>query len=245
MSGRFNKKGIERMRKDYIPKSAGNLRTWLNNFAEKLPPRAAHLGVLPEEIEQLKADARVYDYACDIREQVGRKDREWTAFMSLVKTGSGANDIPMPLPVAEPPPSVPAGILERVRYLAGRIKSHRCYTEAVGKDLGLVGALSAAILNPETLQPDLTVRLMAGRPVVTWTRNGTDALEIECDRGSGVFERIAVALGMRYVDPAPLPAGNTGVLWKYRGTYRRMNELVGKTSDPVSIGVFGQTEAAA
>jgi hypothetical protein len=173
------------------------------------------------------------------------RNREWSAFMALARLGSGTNNLPLPLVVAAPPPSVPAGILERARYLAGRIKSHRNYSDAVGKDLGLVGTLLSEILSQESLQPELSVRLKAGHPVVTWKRNGTDGVELECNRGTGVFERIPVVLGIRYEDPSPLPAADTGVIWKYRGTYRRKNELVGQTSNIVSIGVFGQTEAAA
>jgi hypothetical protein len=233
------------MKKYYIPSREENMRKWLNNFAAKLPACAERLGVMPEEMEELKAGAKVYDYASDIREQVIRKNREWTAFMELARTGSGINNIPLPLAVEEPPPSVPAGIRDRARTLAARIKTHRNYTDAVGSDLGLVGALSASLLDQESLQPRLVVTLEAGRPVITWKRNGMDALEIECDRGTGAFERIAVSLGTRYIDHATLPAGNTGMRWKYRGTYRRKDELVGRTSDIVTIGVFGQSEAAA
>jgi hypothetical protein len=233
------------MSRDYIPSREGNLRSWLNNFAEKLPSQAADLGVTPEEVEEVKADARALNYASDVREQITRKDRQWSAYMMLFKSGSGENNIPLPSVVAEPPASVPAGFLDRTRRLVTRIKAHRKYTVAIGKDLGVVGGRVSPLLNSETLQPELKVQLESGRPVVTWKRNGSDALELECDRGSGVFERIAVLLGVRYVDYAPLPDGKIGVRWHYRGTYRRKDELVGQSSNTVSIGVFGQTEAAA
>ena len=68
---------------------------------------------------------------------------------------------------------------------------HKNYTEAIGKALHIIPAQNPAP-DPALLQPDLTYDFNAGHPVLYWYHNGTDALVIEADYGTGTFGLVAI-----------------------------------------------------
>ncbi len=100
-----------------------------------------------------------------------------------------------------------------------RIKKHKNYTEAIGKALHIIRPQTPA-LDPALLQPELTYDFTAGHPVLYWRHNGTDALEIEADYGTGTYNLIAVRMSISFEDSTPLPLPGTVALWKYRAIYR-------------------------
>jgi hypothetical protein len=65
------------------------------------------------------------------------------------------------------------GIVSRVTGLAARIKNHRNYSEAIGKDLGIVGA--EQIDDPNARKPILGIDFLAGHPLIRWKKGGASA----------------------------------------------------------------------
>jgi len=137
---------------------------------------------------------------------------------------------------AETPAAVAANIFGRVAALVVRIKNHPGYTEAIGQDLGVIGAEETVDLH--SLKPALKLTLQAGRPV-GWTKQGLDGVEIWVDRGTGTFAFLAIDAVPDYLDTAPLPAPGAGAVWKYKAIYRLNDEPVGQSSDVASLSVMG------
>lgn len=136
-----------------------------------------------------------------------------------------------------PPAAVPPGIFARASALAARLKKHPGYTDALGQDLGLIGAEQTVDLN--SLKPVLEISPPAGHPNVGWTKQGMDGLEIQVDRGTGAFAFLAFDTIPDYLDTAPLPAPGTSAVWKYQALYRLNDEPVGQWSDGASVSVMG------
>ncbi|MDQ6631097.1 MAG: hypothetical protein M3Y82_04985, partial [Verrucomicrobiota bacterium] len=122
--------------------------------------------------------------------------------------------------------------------LIARIKRHPNYTEAMGEDLGIIGAQQTMDLN--SMKPQLNIELQAGKPVVRWMKQSMDSLEIWVDRNDGKgFIFLAIDTVPDYPDTAPLPAPGQSAIWKYKAIYRLNDEPVGQWSDVVSIAVVG------
>src|ERR1700720_1989927 len=119
-----------------------------------------------------------------------------------------------------------------VTKLVQRIKNHPGYTEAIGQDLGIIGAEQT--IDMIAIKPTLIALLIAGHPVIQWDRQEMDAVELWVDRGSG-FVFLAIDSEPDYTDTAALPAG--GGIWKYKAIYRLHDEQVGQWSDIVSVPV--------
>ena len=138
-----------------------------------------------------------------------------------------------------PPTSTPfSDIFGFVGPLITRIKKHSNYTEAIGKTLGIIAAIKPAI-DTTTLQPLLSIDLQAGHPVISWKSNGTSALEIECDHGTGIFSLLTIRMSSGYQDNTALPAAGTAVIWKYRAIYHIRDKQVGHWSQVLEISVKG------
>ncbi len=140
------------------------------------------------------------------------------------------------LPAA--PPAVPPNIFGRNSALAARIKKHPAYTEAMGQDLGIIGAEQT--IDYTSLKPVLQITLQAGHPVLGWRKQGMDSLELWVDRGDGkgsVF--LAIDTVPDYTDTAALPAAGASAVWKYKGIYRESDEQVGQWSVVISTTVAG------
>jgi hypothetical protein len=63
----------------FIPADEPGKRTWLNNYAAKLPTYAATVGVTPAEVTQTTADAAYFSFVVDAHNQHTKTTRDWTA----------------------------------------------------------------------------------------------------------------------------------------------------------------------
>ncbi len=224
------------MKAPFLPKDEPGKRKWLTNFAAKLPTYAASVGVTGVEVTQAAADAAFFGYVCDAHEQHTKTTRDWTAYKHAAAQGDALGNLPNTPALPAPPASVPPNIFGRNCTLAVRIKKHPAYTEAIGQDLGIIGAEQT--IDYSSLKPALKIILQAGHPVISWRKQGMDSLELWVDRGDAkgsVFLAIDTVPG--YTDTAPLPT--PGAVWKYKGIYREADVQVGQWSDVASITVAG------
>jgi hypothetical protein len=133
---------------------------------------------------------------------------------------------------------VPPDIFGRASTLAVRIKNSPSYTEAIGQDLGIIGA--EVIVDLNSLKPVLTLSLTAGHPHIGWSKQGMDSLELLADRGDGKgFVPVTFTTNTDYADNSPLPAAGVSAVWKYKAVYRLNDAQVGQWSDVATIGVMG------
>jgi hypothetical protein len=221
----------------FLPKDEPGKRAFLNNFAAKLPTYAATVGVTPAEVAQTTDDDAYFDFVCGAHLQHTNTTREWTAYKTALRSGTAIGAMPTTPALGVPPTAVPAGIFTRVSALAARIKKHPAYTEAIGQDLGIIGAEQT--VDPTVMKPVLNLTLQAGHPNVGWSKSGMDGIEIWVDRGTGTFAFLTIDTVPDYLDTFALPAAGASAVWKYKAIYRLNDEQVGQWSDVATIGVMG------
>jgi len=223
----------------YMPTDDNGKNNLLKNIAGKLPTYAATVGVTPAEVASTKADSAYFDYVLNGQQQFISFGQQWTAYKNAARDGSDASLglLPAAPALGTAPAQVDPGIFLRLADLIARIKRHPNYTDAIGQDLGIIGAQQTMDLN--SLKPLLDVQLQAGKPNVGWTKQGMDSLETWVDRDGKGFVFLAIDTVPDYLDTAPLPAPGQSAIWKYKAIYRLNDEQVGQWSDVVSIAVAG------
>jgi len=223
-----------------IPRDDAGKLTLLQHLNGSLPSYAAILEVSADDLAQLKAGLDGFDYCLKAQDSANNYSSALFAFKRVLRDGPKDAVINAPtLPVL---PITPTAFYPDVFGFLGalitRIKRHKNYTEAIGKALNIISAHSPAI-DPTSLQPVLTVDFQGGHPTLHWKSNGTDALEIEADYGTGSFSLISIQLSPGYQDNTALPASGTAAVWKYRAIYRIHDLQVGQWSQILEVGVKG------
>lgn len=219
---------------NYVPRSDKDKVVWLNNFASKFAQVATGLGFTAADVTSVSNDAAMFSYLINQVEVYTTAKEQRVDYKNLIKDGplgkpGGA------LPVAPAAGTVPTvvqpGIFARIAQLVPRIKNSATYTEAVGKDLGIIGAEQP--FDPATMKPVIKLAMMGGQVEVQWVKSEADAIRIETDKGSG-WQLLSIDTVPHYTDTTPI----TGpALWKYRAMYLIADELVGQWSDVASITV--------
>jgi hypothetical protein len=238
---------LKKMRRQaYYPSKIADQITWLENFRNKLPGYQAALGLSAGQVTAAVADARwLVHVMLTWQPAVKAWAQAATDAVALALSGDGTALMALPVFTA---PALPAGVtatntgaLNRLFALVQAIKATTGYTEAVGTDLGLVGAQQTA---PDlaTIRPEFSVSLQGTQPFIDWKWDGNsaflDMMELQVDRNDGKgWQPLAFDTTPGYLDTAPLPAVPTK--WKYRGIYRVGDHPVGVWSNEVSIIVGG------
>ncbi|MFN7119509.1 MAG: hypothetical protein ACK4TA_22125 [Saprospiraceae bacterium] len=225
----------------YLPANDEERGIWLNNFAGKLPQYAHKYAITPDELSDITKSAAYFDAFIKYRNQLTAFQKSLTEHRNAVADGlSNGTVLPPPTPPAMLlPEPVPMGIFKRVRALVGRIKAHVNYSEADGRDLGLIGAAQPA-KDFNTAKPYILLQLVAGgRPEVLWNRQGMSALEIQKHTGDGKWRTLTLDTVPNYIDREPLPPSGQSEVWYYRAIYHYKDERVGQWSDEVRITVTG------
>jgi hypothetical protein len=181
----------------------------------------------------------MYNYVVSTSEIYKQLMGNLVSYKGLLKKSStqqviGAMPAPPTLPAA--PAAVPGGIFNRISILVKKIKSSLNYTEAIGMDLGIIAPVQTFDVN--TLQPELSVNLEAGRPHIKCTKGMADAIDLYVNRNDGNgFTLIGRLTKTDYLDIANLPTGTLLTEWEYKAMYVIDNVNVGLMSSPVSVVV--------
>jgi hypothetical protein len=219
----------------YLPRADNDKNVWINNLNSKLGTYAATLGLSAADITALNNDTLMFTYLINVTEIITNYKKLRVDHKNLLRDGPiGAAGGAMPAAPALPsvPTAVAPGIFPRVTQLVQRIKTNANYTEAIGKDLGIVG--SQQMMNATEMKPTIKLVFKGGQVEVQWVKGDADAIRIETDKGTGTWQFLAVDTIPHYTDTAAI----TGpAVWKYRAMYLLNDELVGQWSDMVSIAV--------
>ena len=122
--------------------------------------------------------------------------------------------------------------------LAAHIKTHKNYTTAIGKDLGLIGA--GIVIDPVNWKPIISVQFQAGHPIIQWTKSQASAIEIWVDRNDTKgFVSLTINIEPNTYDTYALPETGTSKVWHYKAIYLLHDAQVGQWSDVVSASVSG------
>lgn len=235
-------------RQAFYPVRVADQILWLENLRNKFAGHAPTLGISVAKCDAAIADARWLVYTLGSWLPAVRDwQKACTAAAEQAQSGSGAAALVLPLFV---PPALPAavggqpavvarlpGALTRIFDTIGDIKASDTYTDAIGIDLGLIGAAKTA---PDlaTLQPLLKASIVGNKVELDWSWQGNsaylDQCEIQVDRGNG-WQVLTFDTTPGYTDSTPLPA--TPTKWKYRAIYRVDDAQVGQWSAEVSVTV--------
>ena len=224
-----------------IPRTDAGRRELLQHLSVQLPNYATILEISTADLDQVQAGSDWFDYCLKVDQAAQRFTDGNYAFKRVLRDGpkSAVINLPPPLVIIPPPTSIPyPDIIGFLSALIIRIKKHKNYTEAIGKALHIIPAQNPAP-DPALLQPELTYDFNAGHPVLYWYHNGTDALVIEADYGTGTFSVVGIQMSTHFEDSAPLPAPGTVALWKYRAIYRIRDNQVGQWSKVLEVSVKG------
>lgn len=221
-------------RRYFLPLTESELVAFYANFAGVLGLVAARVGITPEEVETIRADEAYFRFVCNSHRDYTATTKALTIHKNDLREGKPLGAFPEPVSLSSIPPAVPDAPLDRLRDLCARIKRHPGYTDTIGEQLGILGSEVPALA--PSVKPRLTVKIVSGRPVVQWAKNGLDAVEIEVDRNTGTFVPLGIRVTPRYTDTAPPPPAPA--LWRYRAIFRKKDETVGDWSEVASVWVL-------
>jgi len=223
----------------YLPRTDAGKLSFLVNFDDKLSTYAATFGIAAGTITSVTDDTAMFKYMVDMQEKFKTFKQDITAYKNLLSEGPGGGATgPVPIiPVlAAPPTLVRIAIFRRIRELVAQIKANSNYTENIGEDLGIVGDEQTVEINK--LKPELKSDIVAGHPVIKWTKGHADALDIFVDRNDGAgFVFLATDSHPDYTDTTPLPQGVESAVWEYQAIYKINDEQVGKYSESIKVTV--------
>jgi hypothetical protein len=223
----------------YIPASDSDKGVWINNFSVKIGGYAPAVGITPAEVTAVQKDAAMYQYVLNLQGVFRQTLQNITAYKSLLKHASAQQHLgalPTLPALAAAPAGVPEGVFDRISRLVQRIKASASYTDNMGSDLGIIAP--ANVLDPDAMQPVLSVKPDAGRPHIRWTKGSADTLALYVDRNDGAgYTLMGNMTGHDFIDTASLAAGKVIDEWHYKAVYLIANQPVGQYSAVASITV--------
>jgi hypothetical protein len=210
---------------------------WMGNFSLKIGTYAAQVGVTAAEVTSIQKDAAYFQYVMSLLEVHKQTLNNITSYKNQLKKAIAQQHIgALPSLPAMPaaPPAVSEGIFDRISKLVKRIKASASYNEAMGQDLGIIAPTQ--VIDVNSLQPELSVKLEAGRPHIKCAKGIADAIDLYVDRGEGNgFVLIGRLPKPDYIDTANLPANTLLAEWDYKAMYVIGNDNAGLMSAPVSV----------
>jgi hypothetical protein len=213
----------------YLPGTDADRVIWFYNFSTKIGTYATSLGISTVEVTSVHNDAAFFQFIENMVEVYKQAVNNVVGYKNLVKHAIGQQHlgaIPTLPTLGTPPAAITEGAFDRVQKLVTRIKASVNYTDSLGADLGIIAPSS--LIDPNTLQPVLKVRLEAGRPHIKCAKGIADAIDLFVDRKDGNgFVLIGRLCKMDYIDTAVLPAASPLVEWDYKAMYVIGNDSVG------------------
>ena len=219
---------------NYLPRADKDRVVWLNNFASKFATAFAGLGFVAADVTSVNNDAAMFAYLVNQVEVYTTAKEQRVDYRNLIKDGpigTPGGALPVAPAAGTVPTAVAPGIFPRISQLVQRIKNSATYTEAIGKDLGVIGAQTT--VDTDNMKPVLKLVMKGGQVEVQWTKGDADSIRIESDKGTG-WQFLAIDSVPHYTDTTPI---TTAATWKYRAMYIVADELVGQWSDVASVAV--------
>ena len=228
-------------RQDYYPSRIGDQVNWLDNYAAKLPIHGAVLGVIAADITASVNDAKYANYVLGTWLTAVRAfSPSTTDAVDDVLTGGGTTPFVLPTFTA---PALPAGVtaaipgsLNRIFALIAKMKLSAGYTEAIGTDLGIVGAEQT-----EKALPKFSADLLQGAGCqcvkLSFAKYGHMGVYIESRRGTGAWEFQAIDTESPYEDERPLLVPGQPEVREYRMRFWDKGTPNGDWTDVVKVTV--------
>lgn len=222
-----------------IPTDDSSKLTLLRHINSVLPGMATQLDINSDQLARLASAGAWFAFALDYQTALKNAATAAVAFKQVMRDGPVGGGLTVHALSLPPPPEGAAfeDVFGFLGDLIAQIKRHPHYTEAVGQALNIIPAKSAAA-DLSSVQPQLVASMVQGQPMLNWSKNGLDSLEIEVDRGNG-FSLMTIDMSPGHLDNAPLPPAGSAAIWKYRAIYRQKDQRVGQWSAVLDVAVKG------
>lgn len=211
----------------------------MQNFSVKIANYATVLGMSPAQIDAAETLCSTFIKAFNVVDQCKATMIAMTKWRDEIFYGEPAGGTAPAAPVF---PVVPAnantlGTVTEFFRLRDRIVASTGYTQAIGEDLGIVGATIIPPA-PDTVTPDLKATTTGNyRVQISGSMQGADALRVEYAPSGGNFATIAFLTntpGTFQITPAEPNQPETGTI---RAVYIKKNAEYGNYSAnyPVTV----------
>jgi hypothetical protein len=199
----------------FLPRNIAQESVWGTNFSSTLGRIAALLNVTAEETTATKT---ISQKLSDSVHKVEAKRTEW-------KEATGSRD------------EAKLEFETFIRAMVAKIKAHAAYTEAMGKDLGIVD--QGQVLDKNSIFPTLKLEAFRGYVSVKFNKKRMVGVTIYSRiKGSNGWDKVANATKSPYHDLRPLAIDEKAETREYMALcYDGANDI-GKQSD-IGTVVFG------
>ncbi len=237
------KKKRNRMkRQHYFPRAKSAHPEWYGNYAELLPTVNATLGLDAAAVTATIGDARFLEYATGSWITAVREFGP-AATSSIIDLESGTGAAAHSLP-GFGVPTLPTGVVavlpgarDRVFRFVQTIKNAETYTEAIGLQLGIVGAEDTIV----NLLPTFTAQVERGDVCecvrIAFKKFGHNGVVIHSKRGAGDWQLLAIDLSSPYLDERPLLVDGQPEMREYRLQFYEDAAASGDFTDVTSVTV--------
>lgn len=230
----------------YFPNRISAQVPWLENFRNKLPALETPLSLPPAHVDACVASCNFMIYVLgEWLTAVRAFGPAATSAMDLLLSGTGPDAVVLPVFNLPALPAgvaaVPPGALNRLFDLVQVIKSSPGYTDTIGQDLNIIGPAAAPSTSFVKTTPDAKLTVVQGATNkavrLDFKKYGHMGVYIECKRGAGEFEFVAIDTESPYLDDRPLLVAGTPEVRQYRLRYWDKGTPNGDWSDVDSITV--------
>jgi hypothetical protein len=221
-----------------VPRSNTEVAAWGLHLASKMDIHAPALAITAAEVAALKADAAMIDWSIKTSASMRASSQQFTAFKEAIlegKVGGAPEAAPIAPAITPPPPAVPSGAIARTRALIQRIKKSPGYTEAMGRDLGIIAPDAKEIASDSSKPTYRATSLPGGEVRLDWVKGPHSGVTIQSMRaGDADWIDLGRDNYSPYVDGRPPVTAGTSETRQYRMRYLDKDEAVGEWSDVVS-----------
>jgi hypothetical protein len=221
----------------YLPSSDKDRAAWLKNFSAKFNGYATTLGFTAADATSVANDSAYFSYALDVAEIYKSELKERTSYKDILRDGpigSPLGALPT-VPVLPPPPTVVlAGVFPRISGIVRRMKAFPTYTDAIGKDCGIIGTETLSVA--AVMKPTLNITKEGGNVIVKYIKSSATGIQLWSKRGAEAdFTLLAVVTKTSYKDTRPNLVTGQAETRVYKAWYIKEDQLIGQISDEVTF----------
>ncbi len=225
------------MKRYFQPNRDADFAKWLENLATKLPGYREPLSISAEDIARVVKSSAFFKFMLDRIDIEKSYAQAMVGFKEILRNGGkneNSNGYPPPPPAARPPEAVEPNVAEFMGRLVKTIKGNVNYTEAIGRDLGIIGSEKSG-LSPD-MKPVLKISLNAGKPVISYKKLAAAGIDLYVSRDNEtVFSFLATAMKPKFEDASVIHGSSEK--WGYKAIYRDKDRQIGQFSDVASVVV--------
>ena len=229
------------MVQSYMPHGDKEKETWMNNFDGKLPGYATKFGLTKDQLAIVHNDRLAFSYGLLEVEASKTFEHNCVTFKDDIRNGVETNlvsDFPVFVPPDNPPLAVAPGIFRRTGRFVTTLKANAAFTDAIGEDLGIIGADYQGKDNIEDYQTKLTVKQSGGTVQLKYVKGDLDGIKLESKRGTETdFTLLDKITQTTFTDKRPVLVAGVPEVRQYRAWCIIKDEIVGQVSDVVSVTV--------